>query len=91
MSTVSTTVNVSGMTCGHCVSAVSEELRRSPASKRSTSTSMRAASPRSPLPPPRDSPRPKSGRQWLKPATSWSRTRPETRTPGAEERNQEPK
>ena len=27
MSTVSTTVNVSGMTCGHCVSAVSEELK----------------------------------------------------------------
>ena len=26
MSTVSTTVNVSGMTCGHCVSSVSEEL-----------------------------------------------------------------
>ena len=26
MNTVSTTVNVSGMTCGHCVSAVSEEL-----------------------------------------------------------------
>lgn len=26
MSTISTTVNVSGMTCGHCVSAVSEEL-----------------------------------------------------------------
>ena len=26
MSPVSTTVNVSGMTCGHCVSAVSEEL-----------------------------------------------------------------
>jgi copper chaperone len=26
MSPVSTTVNVSGMTCGHCVSSVSEEL-----------------------------------------------------------------
>ncbi len=26
MSTVSTTVDVSGMTCGHCVSSVSEEL-----------------------------------------------------------------
>ena len=26
MSTVSTTINVSGMTCGHCVSSVSEEL-----------------------------------------------------------------
>ncbi len=26
MSTVSTTVEVSGMTCGHCVSSVSEEL-----------------------------------------------------------------
>jgi copper chaperone len=26
MSTVSTTVSVSGMTCGHCVSSVSEEL-----------------------------------------------------------------
>lgn len=26
MSTVSTIVNVSGMTCGHCVSSVSEEL-----------------------------------------------------------------
>ncbi|MFE5837692.1 heavy-metal-associated domain-containing protein [Arthrobacter sp. NPDC056493] len=26
MSTISTKVNVSGMTCGHCVSAVSEEL-----------------------------------------------------------------
>ena len=26
MSTISTTVNVSGMTCGHCVSSVSEEL-----------------------------------------------------------------
>ncbi len=26
MSTVSTTVNVSGMTCGHCVSSVTEEL-----------------------------------------------------------------
>ena len=26
MATVSTTVNVSGMTCGHCVSSVSEEL-----------------------------------------------------------------
>jgi len=26
MSTVSTTVNVSGMTCSHCVSSVSEEL-----------------------------------------------------------------
>ncbi len=26
MSTVSTDVSVSGMTCGHCVSAVSEEL-----------------------------------------------------------------
>jgi len=26
MSTTSTTVNVSGMTCGHCVSSVSEEL-----------------------------------------------------------------
>jgi len=26
MGTVSTTVNVSGMTCGHCVSSVSEEL-----------------------------------------------------------------
>ncbi|MFF2031608.1 heavy-metal-associated domain-containing protein [Arthrobacter sp. NPDC058192] len=26
MNTVSTTVNVSGMTCGHCVSSVSEEL-----------------------------------------------------------------
>jgi len=26
MSAVSTTVNVSGMTCGHCVSSVSEEL-----------------------------------------------------------------
>ena len=26
MSPISTTVNVSGMTCGHCVSAVSEEL-----------------------------------------------------------------
>jgi copper chaperone len=26
MTTVSTTVNVSGMTCGHCVSSVSEEL-----------------------------------------------------------------
>ena len=26
MSTVSTTVNVSGITCGHCVSSVSEEL-----------------------------------------------------------------
>jgi copper chaperone CopZ len=26
MSTVSTTVNVSGMTCGHCISSVSEEL-----------------------------------------------------------------
>jgi len=26
MRTVSTTVNVSGMTCGHCVSSVSEEL-----------------------------------------------------------------
>lgn len=26
MSTVSTYVSVSGMTCGHCVSAVSEEL-----------------------------------------------------------------
>ncbi|MEO5778445.1 MULTISPECIES: heavy-metal-associated domain-containing protein [Arthrobacter] len=26
MSTVSTVVSVSGMTCGHCVSAVSEEL-----------------------------------------------------------------
>jgi copper chaperone len=26
MSTVSTSVNVSGMTCGHCVSSVSEEL-----------------------------------------------------------------
>ena len=26
MSTISTTVHVSGMTCGHCVSAVSEEL-----------------------------------------------------------------
>jgi copper chaperone len=26
MSTVSTTVSVSGMTCGHCISSVSEEL-----------------------------------------------------------------
>jgi copper chaperone CopZ len=26
MSTTSTTVSVSGMTCGHCVSSVSEEL-----------------------------------------------------------------
>ena len=26
MSTISTKVHVSGMTCGHCVSAVSEEL-----------------------------------------------------------------
>jgi copper chaperone CopZ len=26
MSTISTKVSVSGMTCGHCVSAVSEEL-----------------------------------------------------------------
>ena len=26
MGTVSTTVNVSGMTCGHCVSSVTEEL-----------------------------------------------------------------
>jgi len=26
MSTISTTVEVSGMTCGHCVSSVSEEL-----------------------------------------------------------------
>ena len=26
MSTVSTTIEVSGMTCGHCVSSVSEEL-----------------------------------------------------------------
>ena len=26
MATVSTTVNVSGMTCGHCVSSVSEEI-----------------------------------------------------------------
>ncbi|WP_079555040.1 heavy-metal-associated domain-containing protein [Arthrobacter sp. 49Tsu3.1M3] len=26
MAPVSTTVNVSGMTCGHCVSSVSEEL-----------------------------------------------------------------
>lgn len=26
MSTISTNVNVSGMTCGHCVSSVSEEL-----------------------------------------------------------------
>jgi len=26
MATVSTTVNISGMTCGHCVSSVSEEL-----------------------------------------------------------------
>ncbi|MEE2523617.1 heavy metal-associated domain-containing protein [Pseudarthrobacter sp. J75] len=26
MSTVSTTVSVSGMTCGHCVSSVSEEI-----------------------------------------------------------------
>jgi len=26
MSPVSTTVNVSGMTCGHCISSVSEEL-----------------------------------------------------------------
>ena len=26
MSTISTTVHVAGMTCGHCVSAVSEEL-----------------------------------------------------------------
>ena len=26
MSTISTPVHVSGMTCGHCVSAVSEEL-----------------------------------------------------------------
>ena len=26
MSTISTIVHVSGMTCGHCVSAVSEEL-----------------------------------------------------------------
>ncbi|MET3919446.1 cation transporter [Arthrobacter sp. UYEF20] len=26
MSTVSTSVSVSGMTCGHCVSSVSEEL-----------------------------------------------------------------
>jgi len=26
MSTVSTTISVSGMTCGHCVSSVSEEL-----------------------------------------------------------------
>lgn len=26
MNTVSTTVSVSGMTCGHCVSSVSEEL-----------------------------------------------------------------
>jgi copper chaperone len=26
MSTISTTVHVSGMTCGHCISAVSEEI-----------------------------------------------------------------
>jgi copper chaperone CopZ len=26
MSTISTTVSVSGMTCGHCISSVSEEL-----------------------------------------------------------------
>lgn len=26
MGTISTTVHVSGMTCGHCVSAVSEEI-----------------------------------------------------------------
>jgi copper chaperone len=26
MSTVSTTVSVSGMTCGHCISSVSEEI-----------------------------------------------------------------
>jgi copper chaperone len=26
MSSISTTVNVSGMTCGHCISSVSEEL-----------------------------------------------------------------
>lgn len=26
MSTVTTTVNVSGMTCGHCISSVTEEI-----------------------------------------------------------------
>ena len=39
------TYTVTGMTCGHCVASVTEEVRRSPASRTSTSTSSRRRSP----------------------------------------------
>ena len=79
MSTVSTTVNVSGMTCGHCVSSVSEELEALAGVEKvdvdlnsggiSTVTITRPE----PCPPPR------SAKPWPRRATWWWPTRPEHR------------
>ncbi len=77
MATVSTTVNVSGMTCGHCVSSVSEELEALSGVEKVdvdlnaggistvTITSSEHCRP------------PKSARQSPRPATSWSPAKPE--------------
>ncbi len=78
MSTVSTTVNVSGMTCGHCVSSVSEELEALAGVEEvdvdlnsGGISTVTITSSRSPVH------RPRSARPWPKRATwSWP-TRPE--------------